>query len=189
MAAAPSNRSRTLIVILLVLMRNRGLDMSKSTITAAADACGLVLHLSCIVCLLVSAGCASTGKSTAPNFASVLISGNTPGQIRVAASDVFRENGYRVAQADAGGLVFEKKASRMDNFAYGSWLGDIPVWIRVKGSVVPAGEMSFRLQCAAYMVHDMGSATEEEAALSRLHRGPYQKLLDEVAKRFIRKQP
>jgi hypothetical protein len=136
--------------------------------------------------VLLSAGCASAGKPASTGFASVLISGNTPGQIRDAASAVFRENGYRVAQADAGGLIFEKKASRMDNFAYGSWLGDTPVWIRVKASVVPAGEMSFRLQCAAYMVHDMGSATEEEVALSHLHRGPYQKLMDDVAKRFLR---
>jgi hypothetical protein len=136
---------------------------------------------------LLSTACQSTDKPASASFASVVITGNTPGQIGDTASDVFREDGYKVAQRDPNHLVFEKEGTRMDNFAYGSWMGDTPVWIRVKGSVVPAGEMTFRLQCTAYMVRDIWSSTEEEVALGGLHRGPYQKLLDEVARRLTKK--
>jgi len=114
----------------------------------------------------------------------VTISGNTPGQIRAATIEVFQENGYAVGQNDPTGLVFEKQGSGMNNFAYGSWIGDTPIWIRVKASIVPTEEMRCRLQCTAYIVRDRGSAAEEELALSKIHKSKYQKLLEQVVKRF-----
>jgi hypothetical protein len=135
-------------------------------------------------CVLASLGCQSTDKSASASFASVVISGNTPGQIRDAAVEVFGENGYKATQTDPAKLVFEKEGSRMNNFAYGSWLADETVWVRVKAAIVPIGEMAFRLQCHAYMVRDRETATEEEVALSSLSKGPYQKLVDQVANRF-----
>jgi hypothetical protein len=135
-----------------------------------------------IFCVL-GAGCHSTDQP-ASSFASTTISGNTPGQIRDAALLVFREDGYRAAQLDPGALIFEKEGTRMNEIAYGNWLGDIPVWVRVKASVVPYGEMTYRLQCQAFMVRDRGTGAEEEVALGGLHRGPYQKLLDKVAQRL-----
>jgi len=148
------------------------------------------LGLSALLCLLIwmlgGSGCNSTHVPASASFASTTISGNTPGQIRDAAIVVFEEDGYRVAQYDPGALIFEKEGSRMNEIAYGNWLGDIPVWVRVKGSVVPLGEMTYRLQCQAYMVRDRGTGAEEEVALSHLHKGSYQKLLDKVAQRLAK---
>lgn len=152
----------------------------------AAKMCRIVPLLFLATCWFVGNGCRSTRESGAAGFAMVLISGNTPGQIGAVAVDVFREQGYLVSQDDPSSLVFEKKASAMSNIAYGSWLGDTPIWLRVKAAVVPAGEMTFRLQCAAYRVSDKGSAAEEEVAISHLGNRPYQKLLDEVARRLRR---
>jgi len=137
--------------------------------------------------MVVGNGCRSTKEPVSARFASVILAGNTPGQIRDAAISVFLDNGYKAKQTDPNGMVFEKEGSRMNNFAYGNWVGDTPVWIRVKGSVVPVGEMSCRLQCNAYLVRDIGSAAEEELPVSSLHRAPYQKMLEEVAKRLMRK--
>lgn len=138
-------------------------------------------------CLVSGSGCRSTHVPASATFASVVISGNTPGQIRDAAVEVFSHHGYTVAQADPGNLVFEKEGSKMNNVAYGNWLGDTPVWLRVKAAIVPMEAMSCRLQCHAYMVRDRGGATEEEITLSRFHNGQYQKLLDQVAEKFARK--
>jgi len=55
--------------------------------------------------------------------------------------------------------------------------------------VVPAGEISYRLQCRAYLVRDRGSSTEEEIAIGKLKAGRYQELLDQVAKRFVGTSP
>jgi hypothetical protein len=140
------------------------------------------IALLAMVCV-AGAGCHSTGQP-ASSFASTTISGNTPGQIRNAAMAVFREDGYRASQLDPGAMIFEKEGTKMNEIAYGNWLGDIPVWVRVKASVVSYGEMTYRLQCQAFMVRDRGTGAEEELALSGLHRGPYQKLLDKVAQRL-----
>jgi hypothetical protein len=137
----------------------------------------------CSVFVLLILGCATTEKAPKP-FAAVTITGNTPGQILDATTEVFQANGYKASATAPGKLLFEKQAGGMSNFAYGSWLSDDRVWIRVKILVLPAGEMKFRLQCSAFMVRDRGGSTEEEIALSRLRRGSYQKLLDEVALRL-----
>jgi len=99
----------------------------------------------------------------------------------------FQKNGYKARQTDPSSLVFEKQGSRMNNFAYGSWMGDTPVWIRVKGNVLPVGQMTYRLECTPYLVRDIGTGAEEELPVNGLHRAPYQKLLDEVALRLGRK--
>lgn len=135
-----------------------------------------------LLCLLVT-GCHSTNQS-ASSFASTTITGNTPGQIRDAAVRVFQEDGYQAKRVDPDALLFEKEGSRMDEIAYGNWLGDIPVWVRVKASIVSAGEMTHRLQCQAFMVRDRGTGAEEEVALRTMHRGSYQKLMDKVAQRL-----
>ena len=142
----------------------------------------LIIYLTLVLTGVV--GCRSTQATDSGGFASVIIPGNTPGQIRDAAVEVFGSHGYSAARKDPSKLVFEKEGSGMNNFAYGNWLSDSKVWIRVKAAVVPVGEMSARLECRAYLVRDRASATEEELPVSRLHRGQYQKLLDEVAKTF-----
>jgi hypothetical protein len=160
----------------------------RNVLTKVAARAGWVANLLLVAGVLACAsGCHSTGAPASASFASVVISGNTPGQIRDAAVAVFTHEGYTVTQTDPGNLVFEKEGSKMNNFAYGSWIGDTPVWMRVKAAIVPLGEMNCRLQCHAYLVRDRGSATEEEIAVSRLHKGQYQKLVDEVAKRFASK--
>jgi len=124
-------------------------------------------------------GCRSTDKPAEGRFASVEIEGNTPGQIHNVAVEVFERDGYQVANKGLDTMVFEKEATKWGNFAYGDWGGDAPVWVRVKASIVAAGERRFRLQCHAFMVRDRGGATEEEIACYRS--APYQKLMNEVA--------
>lgn len=138
------------------------------------------------MCLLCVQGCRSTSEPGDRAIASVLISGNTPGQIRDAALEVFTANGYKTVDSSPGNLVFEKPGGHMTNFTYGSWLGDDPLWIRVKASILPAGEMTYRFGCSAFLVKDKGGSTEEQSPLGRVHRRSYQKLLDEVAVRFQR---
>lgn len=117
-----------------------------------------------------------------------MLPGNTPGQIGEAVVEVFNGRGYTTVQAGLLDLVFEKKGSRMNNFAYGSWMGEEPIWVRVKLRIVAAGEQVYRLDCRACLVKDKGSAAEEEIKINRLHRGPYEKLMDEVAARLGHKR-
>lgn len=140
--------------------------------------------------LIVGAvGCRTTskpagGEAAAGAIASIQLRGNTPGQIREVATEVFEEHGYIRGSRRPSEMVFEKPGSKLSNIVYGSWIGDTPVWIRVKLFLAPAGEQEYTLECKAYHVQDKGSATEEELKIGRLGSGAYRKLLDEIAARF-----
>jgi hypothetical protein len=163
-------------------------DVKQAMIGAGYRPEGRVWKLLALLALglstLLNSGCRSTPKSKAHGFASVIINGNTPGQISAVAAEVFRAHGYKAAEVGRTALVFEKKGTSLSNLAYGSWLGDTPIWERVKVTIVPVAEMAFRLQCQAYRVQDKGGAIEEEVKIGSLHAHPYQKLLEEVAARF-----
>jgi hypothetical protein len=133
--------------------------------------------------LVLAAGCHSTGHSGKDYFASVIIHGNTPGQISEVTSEVFQHAGYEVAKGGPMRLVFEKEGSSMDNFAYGNWM-DTRVWERVKITLDAIADETFRLEGQAYMLRDRGGMLEEEVKLSGMHGHKYQLLLDQVAARL-----
>ena len=139
--------------------------------------------VACCACaclfLVLAAGCRSARSAS-----SVQIQGNTPGQISLVAAEVFRENGYKVVQLQPTGLIAEKQGSRMNDIAYGDWLGDSPVWVRVELSIRQISETICGVQCRAYIVRDYGAASEEQLKLSHLQSGPCKKILDEVAARL-----
>jgi len=104
-------------------------------------------------------------------------------------AQVFQEHGFQPVETGVDHLVLERKASEMDNLTYGGWAGDTPLWVRVKLSVMTVVERTCRLECKAYFVEDKGSVIEKEVPVKRLHRGDYQKFLEEVAGRLTPKTP
>ena len=130
------------------------------------------------------------GQPAAASFASVTISGKSRGEIRDATIAVFRENGYQVFGSSQG-LTFEKEGSKANSIArdgfVSSHYGAVTI-IRVRAELVDLGKGAQRLQCQAYMVSGAGdSFFENESRLANFRGGPYQDLLDEVAKQL--KQP
>jgi len=126
-------------------------------------------------------GCKSLDKPESASFASVRIQGHTVEQIRAATVVVFQQDGYTPVDVGRSEMVFEKQGSRWDRIAYGNWIDDASVWVRVRVSVVPLSEGVFRLQCQAFKVRDKGDAVFEEQVRLRNNRSkPYQALLDKV---------
>ena len=140
--------------------------------------------LALISLVLAVCGCHTTRETAPGTIASVVLHGNTPGQIGDAVIAVFNQNGYITMQAGLNDLVFEKKGSKMNNLAYGSWMGEEPVWVRVRLTIIPVGEAVCRLECRAFLVKDRGTAAEETFKVNRLHSSRYEQLLDEVASRL-----
>jgi hypothetical protein len=134
--------------------------------------------------LMAGAGCRSTSGGSDAGFASVVIHGNTPGQVLQMAEQVFVENQYVVALEGPNRLCCEKKASGMSNVAYGNWMAGSPLWQRVRVAAVPLSEAVVKLQCQAYYVRGRGETVEEELPISKLRNGPYEKLLKETARRL-----
>ncbi len=99
---------------------------------------------------------------------------------------VFGEAGYKANRSHNGSMVFEKEGSKGDQILYGGLGGAAyggAVTVRVKAEIVDLmGQDAHRLQCQAYMVQDAGEGVfEDKQRLANFRRGPYQKLLDDVA--------
>ncbi|HEV2209457.1 MAG TPA: hypothetical protein VG167_11815 [Verrucomicrobiae bacterium] len=135
------------------------------------------------VLLLVLTGC-STEKPESKRYASVVVQGNTPGQIAAAATQVLHENGYSPVQVEPPNLVYEKRGNRWAQIKYGSAIDDTPIFVRVKVAIVPAGEAQFRLDAHAYYVWDKGGPTEQEITSNLPRSGPIQKMLEEIVRRL-----
>jgi hypothetical protein len=143
-----------------------------------------------LACGLFGTGCSSLGKPASASFASVTITGQSAQQIQDATVAVFREHGYQVFTSGQG-LTFEKEGTRANTISrdglVGAHYGAVTI-VRVRAELVELDAGSYRLQCQAFMVSGAGDAfMENEARLANFRNRPYQKLLDEVAKRL--KQP
>jgi len=137
------------------------------------------------ICLLglLAAGCKTNDKPESARFASVEIRGHSPQDIRATTVDVFREHGYKLASGSLSELVFEREGSTMNNLAYGNWMGT-GITARAKISFVPVTDDLYRVECHAFLVRNKGEVLEEEITIKHVHSGPYQKMLDEAAKRL-----
>ncbi|HWW00195.1 MAG TPA: hypothetical protein VNZ64_10910 [Candidatus Acidoferrum sp.] len=122
------------------------------------------------------------------SFASVVIASRSTAEIQSATVAVFSANGYAGHDKGSGQMVFEKEGTRANNLAYNGVVGThygAQTIVRVKTELLDLGGGSHRLQCQAYMVRNAGdSFFEEEQRLANVRRGPYQTILDEVAKRL-----
>jgi hypothetical protein len=142
------------------------------------------LALASALSLLCLGGC-HLGRTASASFAAIEIQDRTPEQIRDAAVAVFREEGYAVASADPGHLVFEKEGTQGNKLAYGAIDNGPPVWVRLKAAIVPLSAGLSRLQCNAFMVRNKEDPFfAEEIRLKNFRSGPYQTLLDRVAERL-----
>ncbi len=102
-------------------------------------------------------------------------------QIESATQGVFQGHAYQVARSGSADLAFEKEGSSMNTLVYGDWTPG-KVWVRVKVYLRQlSAPNEILLECDAFMVNDYGDKRfEEEYRLSKMRRGAYQDLLEEV---------
>ena len=136
---------------------------------------------------LAGAGCGATKPGSA-SFASVVIKGHSPPEIARVTAQVFQEDGWVGGSMKGHPIVFQKEGSRMTDLAYGgvadTFYGAKTV-VRVKMDLVSLGSDSHRLQCQAYIVKDPGDPFfSQEQKLANVRSGPYQSLLNKVAKQL-----
>jgi hypothetical protein len=129
-------------------------------------------------------GCQSAKQPGSMSHASVQVQGHSVAEIQRTATAVFRAEGYALTLATPGEMVFERPGSRRDAAKWGGWSGQ-GVTMRVKVGLSKMTDGSYLLQADAYAVQNSDDPffrTENRNIL--LNRRPYQKLLDEVAKRL-----
>ena len=130
------------------------------------------------------AGCQSARQPGSMSRASVQVKGHSLEDVRQTTTAVFRDAGYSPAAASPEELVFDRPGSRRDAAKWGGWSAE-GVTMRVKVGLSRMTDGSDLLEAEAYAVQNSDDEffrTESRNIL--LNRRPYQKLLDEVARRM-----
>jgi hypothetical protein len=118
------------------------------------------------------------------SHASARIQGRTVAEIQQTTTAVFREEGYGLTLSTPMEMVFERPGSRRDALKWGGWTGQ-GVTMRVKVQLSRMLDGNYLLQADAYAVQNADDPFfQPESRNILLNRRPYQKLLDEVAKRL-----
>jgi hypothetical protein len=129
-------------------------------------------------------GCQSARQPGSMSHASIQVKGRSLEDIRQTTTAVFREAGYSLVATSQEEMVFDRPGSRRDAAKWGGWSAE-GVTMRVKAGVSKMTDGSYLLEAEAYAVQNSDDEffrTERRNIL--LNRRPYQKLLDEVARRM-----
>lgn len=140
----------------------------------------------CLGVLLLGAGCNSLSGSGSSSFASVTIENKSMEDITAATLKVFGADGYRGGASSPGKLVFEKEASRATSFARegvaAGYYGATTI-NRVRVDITSLAGGTYRVACKAFMVTGGSDPFfQDEVPVTNIRSGPYQSLLNKVAK-------
>lgn len=137
-----------------------------------------------IVCTLGLAGCQSGRQPGSASHASVQIQGRSLDSIFQTVDAVFGEEGYAATAVSADLMVFERPGSRQDAAKWGGWSG-AGVTMRVRLRITPLPQACYLLEADAYAIQNSDDPFfQTESRNMLLNHWPYQKLLNEVAKRL-----
>jgi len=157
-----------------------------------------------ILALAAVAGCASnsSSKSTeadAPlerpeltdgekqfahgSLSAVVITGQPRITVKETVESVFTGAGLTVGKGTDDLWVFERRATRTESAAYGSWSGD-EAKVRLKVQIVQEGTDKYLLCCRSFIARAAGTGVEDEQSLARRKVKQYEGLLYEVAARL-----
>jgi hypothetical protein len=149
----------------------------------------LLSTFSAVMCLLLglaSSGCRSLSGPGSASFASVTISNHTAEEIAKATAQVFGAEGYRGGPSGPGQMIFQREASRATTMSREGLVAThegAQTMIRVRAEIVELAGGTFRLQCKAFTVTGGSDPFfQDEVALTNIRSGPYQSLLNKVAK-------
>jgi hypothetical protein len=131
--------------------------------------------------LVLFAGCQSFNSPPTNNLASVTITDRTMPQIASAIQTVFATHYFRGGQTGPYEFTYERPGSRLNNLAYGSYMFDEKVTVRMKVKVQPVYGSQFLLSCNAALVEDAGDPIFQDTHHVRwLRKWPYEQLLKDI---------
>jgi hypothetical protein len=136
-----------------------------------------------LICL-AGVSCSSTSGSAPKKFATITLAEPDAESIRQTVDAVFQEAGY-FDTSNRDRWSYDRRSSSMEQFVHGGWFDEEQVRVRVKLHLAARADGRHQLEAVAVTVRDAGEAFfEEENRMTRLRREPYQKLLNEVARRL-----
>jgi len=139
--------------------------------------------LLCVLSLagLLVTGCQSFNSPPPGNLASVTVTNKSLDEISQATRAVFAVHGFDGSQTSPSQFNYERAGTRANNLAYGSYIFNEAVTIRVQVNLTPLDAASTRIGCNAWLVEDANdSVFQDDHKVRQLRKWPYDDLLKDI---------
>ena len=126
-------------------------------------------------------GCQSFSNVPSGKLASVTITNQSMANIATAIATVFTSHGFSGGPTGANQFTYTCPGSRTDNLAYGSYMFDEMVTIKVVVTTKQLASNSIYVGCNAWLIEGANDAVFQDAhQVRQLRKWPYEQLLKDI---------
>jgi len=130
---------------------------------------------------LFAIGCQSFSNVPSGNLASVTITNQTMTAVANATAAVFLTHGFNGGQTGANQFTFTCPGSRSDNLAYGSYMFDEVVTVKVMVITKQLTTNSIYVGCNAWLIENANDPVfQDDHKVRMLRKWPYEQLLKDI---------
>ena len=135
-------------------------------------------------------GCQSFPQGPADDStASVKVFNRTTDQILTVTRKVFLAHGFYQTSAVGNQITFERPGTTADKMAYGSYMFDQTVNLRVIVTVKPIDSTNTLVGCKAWQVQSgAGGVIDDTHEVLGLRKRPYEDLMDKIKEQLLEPQ-
>ena len=131
--------------------------------------------------MLGTAGCQSFEGSPSGDLAAVTITNRPIADVKTAVTNVFVARMFQGGQSGTNQFTYRRAASRMDNLAYGSYMFEHPVTVKVVVTTRQQTPDVIIVGCNAWVVEaENDPVFQENHPVHSLRKGPYEELLKQI---------
>jgi hypothetical protein len=133
------------------------------------------------VLALCVTGCQTFNGPPPGNLASVTVTNKSMADVANATAAVFANHGFSGGQTGPGRFTYTRLGTREDNLAYGSYMFEEVVTVKVEVTARQLSPDSIRLGCNAWLVEaDNDQVFEDDHKVRMLRKWPYEQLLKDI---------
>lgn len=130
-------------------------------------------------------GCQTFNATPSGNLASVTITNQSMSAVANAVAAVFATHGFEGGQTGANQFTFTCPGSRTDNLAYGSYMFDEVVTVKVVVTTKQLNPNSIYLGCNAWLIEAANDPVfQDEHKVRLLRKWAYAQLLKDIQTQF-----
>jgi hypothetical protein len=130
---------------------------------------------------LIATGCQSFSNAPSGNLVSVTITNQSMASVANATAAVFATHGFTGGQTGANQFTFTCLGSRSDNLAYGSYMFNEVVTVKVVVMTRQLTPNSIFLGCNAWLIEaDNDPVFQDDHKVRMLRKWPYEQLLKDI---------
>jgi hypothetical protein len=135
--------------------------------------------------ILGAVGCESFDGSASGSLASVTILNRPMADVQAAVTNVFTAHAFAGGSTGTNQFTFHRAGSSMDMLAYGSYMFQHPISVKVVVTTRQRAPDVIAVGCNAWIIEAENDPVFQEIhPVSSLRKGPYEDLLNEVKTRL-----